>query len=129
MRIQSRGLGKRELLMDLHEFKAIRDGDEVILKGVTHAPVSWETNIRISAEDIGGLFRVALSTQMLRLLVRWSTRKKTNFKSGGEVKWEHRSGPKTLKDMQGSRANNLSDPSAVRPDQNFTPDSFEKVIT
>ncbi len=90
MKIRSRGLGKRELHVDLHEFSIEQVGYEVVLSGVTHAPVTWETNIRFQAEDIGGLIRVALSPKILKLALRWALRMKTPKTQNEEVSWERK---------------------------------------
>ena len=83
--------------MDLHEFKIERHGDEVVLMGVTHAPVTWETSIRIAAEDIGGILRVAASPKVLRLGVRWALRMKTRPQELPPPEWSRRSGPVSLR--------------------------------
>jgi hypothetical protein len=96
MWIRSRGLGRRELKMDLREFALERDGPEVVLTGVTHAPVTWETNIRITPEDVGGLLRVALSPKMLGLGVRWALRIKSPPRAAPPPAWQRRGGASGL---------------------------------
>lgn len=76
MRIRSRGLGRRELLLDPREFTVSRHGDGVVLEGVTHAPITWETTICVGTDDVGRLLRLALKPAMLRLGVRWVLRRK-----------------------------------------------------
>ncbi len=72
MKIRSRGLGRRELEMNLREFTLERDGRGILLKGVTHAPITWETTIRIGPRDVGGILRFALRPGMLRLGLAWA---------------------------------------------------------
>lgn len=71
MKIRSRGLGRRELEMNLREFSVERDGRGILLKGVTHAPITWETTVRIGPRDVGGILRLAVRPTMLRLAVSW----------------------------------------------------------
>ena len=65
MKIRSRGLGRRELLMDLGEFTVEREGGGVVIKGVTHAPITWETTIWVGPEDVGSIIRMALLARAL----------------------------------------------------------------
>ncbi|MCL4448160.1 MAG: hypothetical protein M1483_01685 [Actinobacteria bacterium] len=71
MKIKSRGLGRRELLVDFNEFKITRQGDEVVLDGNTHAPVTWETTIRITPSDIPSMIRLAVNPKIIGLGFRW----------------------------------------------------------
>ncbi len=104
MKIRSRGLGRRELQMDLHEFKITKEGHEVIVSGVTHAPVTWETSIRIAPEDIGGMLRVACSPKVLAMGVRWALHLKTPETAAPPPEWERRSGSTTLRSHSGASA-------------------------
>ncbi len=109
MKIRSRGLGKREINMDLHEFKLERDGDEVVLSGVTHAPVAWETSVRIAAEDIGGILRMAASPKVLRLGVRWALHMKTQPRELPPPEWQRRTGPVSLRAHLASKGEEADD--------------------
>ena len=75
MKIRSRGLGKRELEMNLREFTVDRDGTGVLLKGVTHAPITWETTVWVGPRDVGPILRMALHLAMLRLGLGWVLRR------------------------------------------------------
>lgn len=72
MKIRSRGLGRRELEMDLREFTVERDGTGVLLKGVTHAPITWETTVWVGPRDVGTILRMAAHLAMLRLGLAWA---------------------------------------------------------
>lgn len=76
MKIRSRGLGRRELEMNLREFTVERDGRGLLLKGVTHAPITWETTVRIGPRDIGGIIRLALRPSMVGLVLSWALHRK-----------------------------------------------------
>ncbi len=71
MKIRSRGLGRRELEMDLREFTVERDGTGVLMKGVTHAPITWETTVWMGPRDVGPVLRMGLHLAMLRLGLAW----------------------------------------------------------
>lgn len=71
MKLRSRGLGRRELLMDFREYDITRDGDDVVVTGTIREPVNWDFTIRISGDDIPGMLRVGLHRQTLALAARW----------------------------------------------------------
>lgn len=71
MKLRSRGLGRRELVMDFREYDIARDGDDVIVSGTIREPVTWDFTIRISGDDIPGMLRVGLHHQTLSLAARW----------------------------------------------------------
>ena len=75
MKIRSRGLGRRELEMNLREFTVERDGTGVLMKGVTHAPITWETTVWMGPRDVGPVLRMALHLAMLRLGLAWVFRR------------------------------------------------------
>jgi hypothetical protein len=71
MKLRSRGLGRRELVMDFREYDIVRDGDDVVVSGTIREPVTWDFTIRISGDDIPGMLRVGLHRQTLSLAARW----------------------------------------------------------
>ena len=71
MKLRSRGLGRRELLMDFREYDIARDGDDVVVSGTIREPVNWDFAIRISGDDIPGMLRVGLHRHTLSLAARW----------------------------------------------------------
>ena len=77
MKIRSRGLGRRELLMDLKEFTVAKEGGGILLKGVTHAPITWETTVTVGPEDVGSILRMVFKPAVLRLGLRWAFRRKS----------------------------------------------------
>jgi hypothetical protein len=113
MKIRSRGLGKRELQLDLREFKVTTEAKEVVLSGVTHAPVTWETNIRVRSEDIGAIIKIALNPKILKLVVRWVFRLKTPDTGEATIQWEKKAQSTALKErlaMSNSKlANNTNE--------------------
>lgn len=71
MKLKSRGLGRRELIMDFREYEISREGDEIVIAGTIREPVTWDFSIRISEEDIPGLLRVGVNHNTLRMGARW----------------------------------------------------------
>lgn len=71
MKLWSRGLGRRELIMDFTHY-AIRGSEDggIEIFGVTEQPVSWEFRVHIEQEDIPGLVNVALSRPVRRMVIR-----------------------------------------------------------
>ncbi len=76
MRLRSRGLGRKELVMDFREYDAIREGDELVIVGTIRDPVNWDFSIRMCEDDVPGFTRLLLRKPMLRLLLRSIFRRK-----------------------------------------------------
>jgi hypothetical protein len=70
MRLKSRGLGRKELVMDFREYATIREGDEVFVVGMIRDPVNWDFTIRFCEDDIVGMTKLILRPAMLGLLLR-----------------------------------------------------------
>lgn len=70
MRLKSRGLGRKELVMDFREYAAVTEDDEVVIVGMIRDPVNWDFSIRVCEDDIVGMTRLILRPAMLRLLMR-----------------------------------------------------------
>ena len=94
MKIRSKGLGRRELDMDLREFTVERDGSGILLKGVTHAPITWETTVRVGPRDIGSILKLALRPSVLHLGLLWIFRRPDV--PGSDHEGEHLGGPTRL---------------------------------
>lgn len=76
MRLQSRGLGRKELVMDFREYEVVREGREVVIRGAIREPVRWDFSIRVCEDDLAGLFKVARRRTMLGFLGRALFRRK-----------------------------------------------------
>jgi hypothetical protein len=82
MRLRSKGLGRKELVMDFREYEISRDGDDVIVSGTIRAPVTWDFSIRFSQSDIPGILRVGLSRHVLRMALQWVLRRPARSPEG-----------------------------------------------
>ncbi|UCE86659.1 MAG: hypothetical protein JSU66_02670 [Deltaproteobacteria bacterium] len=69
MRLRSRGLGRKELVMDFREYEVVRQGDELVVVGTVRDPVNWDFTIRICEDDVPGLARLALRRSLLGMLL------------------------------------------------------------
>lgn len=63
MRFWSKGLGERELVIDLSKGKLTLEEGKVLMRGTIKEPVAWNYEITLFKEDVRGILRVALSIQ------------------------------------------------------------------
>ncbi len=69
MRLRSKGLGRKELVMDFREYEIVREGDECVVVGVIRDPVNWDFTIRVSEDDIAGMTRLILNPRTLKMVI------------------------------------------------------------
>ncbi len=69
MRLRSKGLGRKELVMDFREYEIVREGDECVVVGVIRDPVNWDFTIRVCEDDIAGMTRLILNPKTLKMLL------------------------------------------------------------
>lgn len=72
MKIKSKGLGRRELVMDFRDYELRREGDELVVEGTITEPVTWDFSIRMAPSDIPGMLHVGLSAKTFGLGLRWA---------------------------------------------------------
>ncbi len=70
MRLKSRGLGKKELVMDFREYEVVREGRELVIVGTIRDPVTWEFSIRMCEDDISGMSKLILCKTVIRFVLR-----------------------------------------------------------
>ena len=63
MRFWSKGLGERELVIDLSKGNLTLEEGKVFMRGNVVEPVNWNYEITLFPEDVRGILRVALSIQ------------------------------------------------------------------
>ena len=61
MRFWSKGLGERELVIDLSRGNLTREEGKVFILGIVKEPVAWNYEVTLFGEDVGGLLRVIVS--------------------------------------------------------------------
>lgn len=70
MRLKSKGLGKKELVMDFREYEIVREGDEVVIVGTIRDPVTWDFTIRMCEDDLAGLVAFGSNRKTIGMLLR-----------------------------------------------------------
>ncbi len=70
MRLKSKGLGRKELVLDFREYAVVREGSEVVIKGTIREPVVWDFSIRVCEDDLAGIARLAGDRKVLGLVLR-----------------------------------------------------------
>ena len=62
MRVWSRGLGRQALNLDFTKADVVRNGNEVIIKGILrNGGIIWDSTVTFTKEDIPGLLHFILS--------------------------------------------------------------------
>lgn len=71
VKVWSRGLGKQALNLDFAKSDVVREGNEVIIKGILRSGgIIWDTKVTFTKEDIPGLLYFVLSFPVLFHLLR-----------------------------------------------------------
>ncbi len=70
MRLKSKGLGRKELVMDFREYEVVRDGDEIIIVGTIRDPVVWDFTIRVCEDDLAGILSLASHKRSLPFFLK-----------------------------------------------------------
>ncbi|MFA5374505.1 MAG: hypothetical protein WC455_01935 [Dehalococcoidia bacterium] len=66
MRFWSKGLGERQLVIDLSKGNLTNEPDnQVIMRGIISEPVKWNYEVTLFDTDVRGILRVALTWQAL----------------------------------------------------------------
>jgi len=71
MRLKSKGLGKKELVMDFREYTVVREGDELVVVGTIRDPINWDFTIRMCEDDLAGLIALGANRSTFGLIMRW----------------------------------------------------------
>ncbi len=69
MRLKSRGLGRKELVMDFREYEVIREGKEIVVVGTIREPITWDFSIRMCEDDISGMSKLLLCGAVIRFVL------------------------------------------------------------
>ncbi len=71
MRLKSKGLGKKELVMDFREYTVVREGDELVVVGTIRDPINWDFTIRMCEDDLAGMIALGSNPSVFGLIWRW----------------------------------------------------------
>ncbi len=63
MRFWSKGLGERELVIDLSKGNLTWEDGNVFMRGIIKEPVAWKYEVVLFNYDVRGILRVAISVQ------------------------------------------------------------------
>jgi hypothetical protein len=85
MRFWSKGLGERELVIDLSKGNLTMEEGNVFMRGTVSEPVTWNYEIVLFKEDVGGILRVALSIQGILYFLKSITGVGTYISKLGEM--------------------------------------------
>jgi hypothetical protein len=117
MRLRSRGLGRKELVLDFREYEVVRADDELVVVGTIRDPVNWDFTIRICEDDVPGMTWLVLRRAMVGHLLRalFKRRKRHHW---GQERAEHlaegRRRRQVARENAGERARSSLDPLATR---------------
>lgn len=70
MRLRSKGLGRREMVMDFREYEVVIEGDELVVVGIIRDPVTWDFSIRFCEDDYLAIVKLAFHPQTLKAVFR-----------------------------------------------------------
>ena len=70
MRFWSKGLGERELVIDLSRGNLTNEEGKVFMRGIIVEPVNWHYEVTLFPEDVRGILRVMVSLQAMIYLFK-----------------------------------------------------------
>lgn len=70
MRFWSKGLGERELIIDLSKGNLTWEEGNVFMRGVIVEPVAWKYEVVLFNYDVRGILRIAISLQGIAYFLR-----------------------------------------------------------
>lgn len=85
MRFWSKGLGERELVIELDKGNLSREEGKVIMRGVITEPVAWNYEVTLFGEDIRGILRVMMTPQAIIYFLKNITGLFTYFSKLGRM--------------------------------------------
>jgi hypothetical protein len=68
--MRSKGLGRKEMVMDFREYEVRREEDELVIVGVIRDPVAWDFSIRFCEDDYGAILGLILRKAALWSILR-----------------------------------------------------------
>jgi hypothetical protein len=122
MKISSRGLGRKELVMDFRRYEIRREGDDVVVAGTITEPVKWDFSIRMTPGDIPGMIRIAISPRTFGLGVRWAIglAHRSTAQPPGSTAQPHRSTAQPPGSTAQPHRSTAQPPGSIRPEASLT---------
>ena len=94
VRLRSKGLGRKEMVMDFREYHVSRENDELVIVGVIRDPVSWDFSMRFCEDDYPAVLQLMLNRHTLMAVLRSLFRRKKKHHWGCEPKEHYAEGQK-----------------------------------
>lgn len=70
MRFWSKGLGERELVIDLSRGNLTNEEGKVFMRGIISEPVNWHYEVTLFPDDVRGILRILVSVQAIVYLLK-----------------------------------------------------------
>ena len=70
MRLRSKGLGRKEMVMDFREYEVRMEGDELVIVGIIRDPVTWDFSMRFCEDDYPAILGFILRKATLKHIFR-----------------------------------------------------------
>ncbi len=96
MRLRSKGLGRKEMVMDFREYHVRREDDELVIVGVIRDPVNWDFSIRFCEDDYPAVMKLVFNKHTLMSVFRalfrsnkkhhWAAEKKEHYAEGAKIR-------------------------------------------
>lgn len=113
MRLRSKGLGRREMVMDFREYEMLVEGDELVVVGTIRDPVSWDFSIRFCEDDYPAIVKLAFHPQTLKAVFRAMLHRFKNHHWGKDRAQHQVEGKESLAQVRQTVQERVK--SAVRP--------------
>lgn len=66
MRLRSKGLGRKEMVMDFREYEVRLEDDELVIVGIIRDPVTWDFSMRFCQDDYPAILGFILRKATLK---------------------------------------------------------------
>lgn len=113
MRLRSKGLGRREMVMDFREYEVVVEGDELVVVGIIRDPVTWDFSIRFCEDDYLAVVKLAFHPQTIKAVFRALLNRFKNHHWGKDRVQHQAEGKESLAEVRKSVQERVQN--AVRP--------------
>ncbi len=113
MRLRSKGLGRREMVMDFREYEVLVEGDELVVVGIIRDPVTWDFSIRFCEDDYLAVVKLAFHPQTIKAVLRAAFHRFKNHHWGKDRAQHQAEGQESLAEVRKTVQERVQN--AVRP--------------
>lgn len=100
MRLRSKGLGRREMVMDFREYEVLVEGNELVVVGIIRDPVTWDFSIRFCEDDYLAVVKLAFHPQTLKAVFRAMLNRFKNHHWGKDRSQHQAEGKESLAEVR-----------------------------